>query len=113
MRARAWLPARPRSLRADDTPRYPAHSILYKTRLPFVLVFNKTDAQPHDFALEWMQDFEAFQRALNDPAGGSRDANGEPSYMNSLMGSMCLVLDEFYTHLRVGQSVASSSQSVG
>jgi GTPase SAR1 family protein len=38
-----------------------ACSILYKTKLPFILVFNKTDAQPHDFALEWMHDFEAFQ----------------------------------------------------
>ena len=72
--------------------------ILYKTRLPFILVFNKTDAQPHDFAIEWMQDFEAFQKAL---ATHGRDQNGEPTYMNSLMSSMCLVLDEFYSHLRV------------
>lgn len=72
--------------------------ILYKTRLPFILVFNKTDAQPHDFAIDWMQDFEAFQRAL---ATHGRDQNGEPTYMNSLMSSMCLVLDEFYSHLRV------------
>jgi len=87
-----------------------ACSILYKTRLPFILVFNKTDAQPHDFALEWMQDFEAFQRALHDPAGHGRDANGEPSYMNSLMGSMCLVLDEFYNHLRaVGVSAMTGA----
>lgn len=38
-----------------------ACSILYKARLPFVLAFNKTDVAPHDFALEWMEDFEAFQ----------------------------------------------------
>ncbi|KAF8166640.1 XPA-binding protein 1 [Mycena galopus ATCC 62051] len=76
-----------------------ACSILYKTKLPFILVFNKTDVQPHDFALEWMQDFEAFQAALASH-GGTRDSEGEPTYMNSLMNSMSLVLDEFYKHLK-------------
>ncbi|KAJ3787085.1 XPA-binding protein 1 [Lentinula aff. detonsa] len=76
-----------------------ACSILYKTKLPFILVFNKTDVQPHDFALEWMHDFEAFQEALATH-GGTRDAEGEPTYMNSLMNSMSLVLDEFYKHLK-------------
>ncbi|THG93061.1 hypothetical protein EW145_g8486 [Phellinidium pouzarii] len=77
-----------------------ACSILYKTKLPFILVFNKIDAQPHEFALEWMHDFEAFQAALAGD-GGVRDAEGEPTYMNSLMNSMSLVLDEFYKHLKV------------
>ncbi|KAG6328326.1 hypothetical protein ID866_10763 [Astraeus odoratus] len=76
-----------------------ACSIMYKTKLPFVLVFNKTDVESHDFALEWMQDFEAFQTALASHSG-SRDAEGEPTYMNSLMNSMSLVLDEFYKHLK-------------
>ncbi|KAF6752706.1 XPA-binding protein 1 [Ephemerocybe angulata] len=76
-----------------------ACSILYKTKLPFILVFNKIDVQPHDFALEWMTDFEAFQEALATH-GGTRDAEGEPTYMNSLMNSMSLVLDEFYKNLK-------------
>jgi hypothetical protein len=38
-----------------------ACSILYKTRLPMVLTFNKTDVVPHAFAKGWMSDFEAFQ----------------------------------------------------
>ena len=76
------------------------NSILYKTKLPFVLVFNKTDVASHEFAIEWMQDFEAFQAALASHSG-SRDADGEPTYMNSLMNSMSLVLDEFYKHLKV------------
>lgn len=75
-------------------------SILYKTKLPFILVFNKTDVTSHDFAIEWMQDFEAFQAALASHSG-SRDEEGEPTYMNSLMNSMSLVLDEFYKHLKV------------
>lgn len=47
-----------------------------------------------------MQDFEAFQAALAAHSG-TTDAEGEPTYMNSLMNSMSLVLDEFYKHLTV------------
>ncbi|KAF8151793.1 hypothetical protein B0H34DRAFT_678335 [Crassisporium funariophilum] len=76
-----------------------ACSILYKTKLPFILVFNKTDVQPHGFALEWMADFEEFQAALSSHSN-TRDSEGEPTYMNSLMNSMSLVLDEFYKNLK-------------
>ena len=75
-------------------------SILYKTKLPFILVFNKIDVHPHSFALDWMHDFEVFQEALASHSG-ARDSEGEPTYMNSLMNSMSLVLDEFYKHLTV------------
>ncbi|CAE6430692.1 unnamed protein product [Rhizoctonia solani] len=85
-----------------------ACSILYKTRLPFIIVFNKTDVTPHDFAVEWMSDFEAFQAAL--ASREHRDADGEPTYMSSLMNSMSLVLDEFYRHLKpVGVSSATGA----
>ncbi|KAJ8488796.1 hypothetical protein ONZ45_g13821 [Pleurotus djamor] len=84
-----------------------ACSILYKTKLPFILVFNKTDVQPHDFALDWMRDFEEFQAALATH-DGARDSEGEPTYMNSLMNSMSLVLDEFYKQLK---SVGVSSMT--
>jgi len=49
-----------------------------------------------------MQDFEAFQRALAEhgsQSSGVRAGDGEPNYMDSLMNSMSLVLDEFYNHL--------------
>lgn len=50
-----------------------------------------------------MKDFESFQKAL--AAQGSRnennDGDGDPNYMDSLMHSMSLVLDEFYQHLKV------------
>ncbi|KAG2175873.1 hypothetical protein INT44_000351 [Umbelopsis vinacea] len=68
-----------------------ACSILYKTKLPFILVFNKTDVVSHSFAVDWMTDFESFQQALQQDA----------TYMSSLMNSMSLVLDEFYSHLKV------------
>lgn len=40
------------------------HSILYKMKLPFIVVLNKTDVVDHTFAVEWMNDFEVFQEAL-------------------------------------------------
>jgi hypothetical protein len=70
---------------------------LYKTKLPFLIVFNKTDAQPHDFALEWMRDYESFQEALN----ASRADDSAGGFMGNLNHSMALTLDEFYKHLRV------------
>ncbi|KAJ1721285.1 hypothetical protein LPJ53_004181 [Coemansia erecta] len=81
-----------------------ACSILYKTQMPFLVAFNKTDVVGHEFAVEWMEDFEAFQRALR--------AQGEESFMNSLMHSMSLVLDEFYSHLRVVGVSAMTGQGL-
>ncbi|KAI9632834.1 aerobic respiration-related protein [Dioszegia hungarica] len=86
-----------------------ACSIMYKTRLPFLLVFNKIDVEPHDFALEWMTDFEAYQAALAGAGGGE---DGESGYMNSLMGSMCLVLEEFYNNLKAVGVSAMTGQGM-
>uniref|UniRef100_A0A9I9CUJ3 GPN-loop GTPase 1 n=1 Tax=Cucumis melo TaxID=3656 RepID=A0A9I9CUJ3_CUCME len=77
-----------------------ACSILYKTRLPVVLVFNKTDVAKHEFALEWMEDFEAFQAAVSS----------DSSYTSTLSQSLSLVLDEFYKNLKsVGVSAVSGA----
>ncbi|KAK9457475.1 hypothetical protein V1511DRAFT_493727 [Dipodascopsis uninucleata] len=78
-----------------------ACSILYKTKLPMIIVFNKTDVQDSSFAVDWMTDFESFQTALKDLDDEDNNPEGGSGYMNSLMNSMSLVLEEFYRHLDV------------
>jgi GTPase SAR1 family protein len=80
-----------------------ACSILYKTRIPFIIAFNKIDVTSHEFAMEWMNDYEAFQAALDQHQGDESQA-----YLTGLTRSMSLVLDEFYNTLRaVGVSAAT------
>ncbi|CAH8345965.1 unnamed protein product [Eruca vesicaria subsp. sativa] len=77
-----------------------ACSILYKTRLPLVLAFNKTDVADHKFALEWMDDFEVFQAAIQS----------DNSYTSTLANSLSLSLYEFYRNIRsVGVSAISGA----
>lgn len=77
-----------------------ACSIMYKTKLPFIVVFNKIDVVSHDFANRWMGDFEEFMVALQS----------DDSYMGTLTRSMALVLDEFYKDLTtVGVSAVSGA----
>lgn len=80
-----------------------ACSILYKTKLPMILVFNKTDVQDADFAKEWMTDFEKFQEALrmeeHKGVFGGEGFGGGSGYMSSLLNSMSMMLEEFYSHL--------------
>jgi len=65
-----------------------ATSLFYKTRLPLILVFTKTDIVKHDFALEWMTNHEVFEDACR-----SND-----TYMGNFTQSMSLMIGEFYNH---------------
>ena len=63
-----------------------ALSILYKSKIPLLVVFNKIDVMDHRFAVNWMTDFNAFDEALAK----------QDNYLSSLSRSMSLVLEEFY-----------------
>lgn len=67
-----------------------ACSMLYRTRLPLVVVFNKTDVVSHEFCLEWMRDYEAFQKALDEVSESA-------GFYGSLTRSLSMALDEFYS----------------
>lgn len=67
-----------------------ACSIMFKTKLPFLLVFNKTDVASAAPLQEWMRDLDAFLDAIRE----------HDSYMSSLSRSMALVLDEFYRAIK-------------
>ena len=95
-----------------------ACSILYKTKLPMILVFNKTDVTDASFAKEWMTDFEKFQDALRAEEekgvfGGEGFAGGGSGYMGSLLNSMSLMLEEFYKHLSMVGVSSMTGDGVG
>eukprot|EP00923_Selenidium_pygospionis_P019946 GHVN01034677.1.p2 GENE.GHVN01034677.1~~GHVN01034677.1.p2 ORF type:complete len:348 (+),score=34.46 GHVN01034677.1:3175-4218(+) len=75
-------------------------SVLYKSKLPFVAIFNKIDVVSHSRCLTWMNDYDAFQEA----------ALQDESYMASLTRSCALAMMEFYDNLRtVGVSAATGA----
>lgn len=68
-----------------------ACSMLFRTRLPLVVCFNKIDVVSHEFCLDWMRDYESFQQALDDQSASA-------GFYGSLTRSLSLVLDEFYSN---------------
>ncbi|CAJ1962985.1 unnamed protein product [Cylindrotheca closterium] len=74
-----------------------ACSMYYRTRLPLVICFNKTDVVSHEFCMEWMRDYEAFQEALDNARSNEGEGGG---FYDSLTRSLSLVLDEFYNQFQ-------------
>lgn len=74
-----------------------ACSVMYKTGLPLVVVFNKVDIESCKFAQAWMDDFDTFDAALR-----------EDNFVGTLARSMALALEEFYKNMRsVGVSAVT------
>ncbi|CAD5212302.1 unnamed protein product [Bursaphelenchus xylophilus] len=67
-----------------------ACSILFRTKLPFFIVFNKADVVKPDFAKKWMTDFESLHEDIH---------KANPTYMGDFTRSLSLVLDTFYSNL--------------
>lgn len=92
-----------------------ACSMLYRAKLPMVIVLNKIDVVGCEFVKEWMEDYESFQEALDDASSSTNGysdemagGGGGSGYYASLTRSLSLVLDEFYNHLhKVGVSAAT------
>ena len=74
-------------------------SILYKSKLPLMIIFNKIDVLDHSFAEKWMKDFDEFDAALSQV----------DTYLSSLSRSMSLVLEEFYSNI-LSTGVSSLTQ---
>jgi hypothetical protein len=73
-----------------------ACSILYKTKLPLLLAFNKIDVVRYEFAVDWMKDYEAFNEALQ------RDT----TYAATLSRSLSLVRRSFYSAIQIASAGA-------
>ena len=68
-----------------------ACSILYKSKLPMIIVLNKSDVGKSEEVLGWMQDFTKLLDVLHK----------DNTYLATFSHSLCLVLDEFYKNLNV------------
>jgi len=78
-----------------------ACSMFYRTRLPLVIAFNKTDVVPAEFAMEWMKDYDTFQEALDESMESNTNNSStitSTGFYGSLTRSLSLVLDEFYSN---------------
>ena len=65
-------------------------SIIFKTKLPLFVVFNKSDAADAHKTVSWLLDYDKFLEELGK--------EGE-KYVTSLSRSMALSLEEFYSDL--------------
>lgn len=76
-----------------------ACSVLYKSKLPMICCFNKIDLMNHEFAIEWMEDFEKYQEAID---------HDHEEYMGPLNRSLSIAMEEFYNNITaIGVSAAN------
>ncbi|OLQ16788.1 Conserved hypothetical ATP binding family protein [Cryptosporidium hominis] len=66
-------------------------SVMYRCKLPFILIFNKIDVTDHLLCTKWMKDYDLFSDSV---------LSNDDSYMASLSRSSALALYEFYKDLK-------------
>ena len=71
-----------------------ACSIMYKSQLPFVLFFNKSDQTDATQLVKWMRDYDDFLEHL-------MEYDNDGNYATDLARSMALMLEDFYKVLNV------------
>eukprot|EP00835_Amoeboradix_gromovi_P002659 NODE_155_length_16773_cov_0.488785.p7 type:complete len:282 gc:universal NODE_155_length_16773_cov_0.488785:6345-7190(+) len=71
-----------------------ACSIMYKSQLPFVLFFNKSDQTDTSRLISWMRDYDNFMEHL-------MKYENDGNYATDLARSMALMLEDFYKVLNV------------
>ena len=76
-------------------------SIMYKMKLPLLLVFNKVDIAKENKVIEWMQDYQSLQQALSK----------KDDYISTFSSSLSLLLNEFYKTIKY-VSVSSKTEKV-
>lgn len=67
-----------------------ALSIMYKMKLPLILVLNKKDLVDNDCCVNWITDYKELQACLDS----------DSSYISSFSNSLCLTLEEFYKTIK-------------
>ncbi|KAK6588888.1 hypothetical protein RS030_2256 [Cryptosporidium xiaoi] len=80
-------------------------SVMYRCKLPFILVFNKIDVVDHLICTKWMKDYDSFSDSV---------LTTDDSYMASLSRSSALALYEFYKDLKfvgVSSSIGTGLQN--
>ena len=83
-------------------------SILFKSQLPLIVVFNKIDLSSSDEPINWLRDYFSLQAALNK----AEESSPGSSYLLSLIQSMALVLEEFYNVLDVVSVSAETGEGM-
>lgn len=80
-----------------------AVSVLYRSRLNVVLVFNKIDVAPHAPLLKLLTDVNIFQEKLENAS----------NFSSALTSSLNLILQEFYEHLNIVGVSAIQGTGIG
>lgn len=82
------------------------YSIMYKMKLPMVLVFNKTDVVSHESCMRWMQDCDEFQAPLT-----IRSLYAHLGLQDALLFLICFIYIFLYLFFYLWGKLGTTGQS--